>query len=131
MLGNIIRARSGPWEEHLKGYNSRGSNDLGDGIHLTDEHTRFDLWQSINQTVNYWFTWISWLKEYRPTLAIVTCALLCNFTCYLVIRPIRYQNLSCYTLVHCAIVPRYRVPVLSICFSLFSLVILLYKTLIN
>ncbi|MQM19956.1 hypothetical protein Taro_052969 [Colocasia esculenta] len=27
MLGNIIRAQSGPWEEHLKGYNSRGSND--------------------------------------------------------------------------------------------------------
>ncbi|MQL77171.1 hypothetical protein Taro_009583 [Colocasia esculenta] len=39
MLGNIIRARSGPWEEHLKGYNSRGSNDLGES---DDDHTHMD-----------------------------------------------------------------------------------------
>ncbi|MQL74921.1 hypothetical protein Taro_007304 [Colocasia esculenta] len=36
MLGSILRARSGPWEEHLKGYNLRGSNDLGEKV--ADNH---------------------------------------------------------------------------------------------
>ncbi|MQL96194.1 hypothetical protein Taro_028866 [Colocasia esculenta] len=48
MLGNIIRARSGPWEEHLKGYNSRGSNDQeSDADHQIATARYVAFWGSI------------------------------------------------------------------------------------
>ncbi|MQL81031.1 hypothetical protein Taro_013495 [Colocasia esculenta] len=58
MLGNIIRARSGPWEEHLKGYNSQGSNDLACLI------LRFKSYWALSLTLRY----LSLCSQVRPRM---------------------------------------------------------------
>ncbi|MQM00440.1 hypothetical protein Taro_033174 [Colocasia esculenta] len=55
MLGNIIRAQSGPWGEHPKGYNSRGSSDQGgsDGDDHTHEEGNEDDVQDWRETLHF------------------------------------------------------------------------------